>query len=210
MTRPTPSPTARSSSRTVLLLPWKPTRSIGKPARSATVSSPPEHTSRCRPSSASHRTVVVERNALPAKNTSYAANASAKARARSRKSRSSRTYAGLPCSATRSGRLTPPTLSTPSSLAAVDDQRIGTSELGSAGSRSQCGPPGRAWLRAPSAWAQPEGCEVGTTHIRSGAETPSRSSPLASTTRVASTSSSRARCRSDVSSSPRGSTRQLS
>ena len=36
MTRPTPSSTARSSSPSVLLLPWKPTRSIGKPARSAT------------------------------------------------------------------------------------------------------------------------------------------------------------------------------
>ena len=51
MIRPTPSSTARSSSAIVLLLPWKPTRSIGKPARSATASSPPEHTSRLSPSS---------------------------------------------------------------------------------------------------------------------------------------------------------------
>ena len=66
MIRPTPSSTARSSSATVLLLPWKPTRSIGKPARSATASSPPEHTSRLSPSSAIHRATVVQRNALPA------------------------------------------------------------------------------------------------------------------------------------------------
>ena len=38
---------------------------------------------------------------------------------------------------------------------------------------------------APSAWAQPDGCAVGTPdHILSGAETPSRSRPLASTVRT--------------------------
>ena len=66
MTRPTPSSTARSSSPRVLLLPWKPTRPIGNPARSATASSPPEQTSSESPSSASHRATVVQRNALPA------------------------------------------------------------------------------------------------------------------------------------------------
>ena len=66
MILPTPSSTARVSSATVLLLPWKPTRSIGKPARSATASSPPEQTSRLSPSSAIHRATVVQRNALPA------------------------------------------------------------------------------------------------------------------------------------------------
>ena len=57
---------ARRARRAVLLLPWKPIRAVGKPARSATVSSPPEQTSRCSPSSASHRATVVHRNALPA------------------------------------------------------------------------------------------------------------------------------------------------
>ena len=66
MMRPTPSRTARSSSATDLLLPWNPTFSIGKPARSATASSPPVHTSRCRPSSWIQRATVVHRNALPA------------------------------------------------------------------------------------------------------------------------------------------------
>ncbi len=47
-------------------------------------------------------------------------------------------------------------------------------------------------------------------HIRSGALTPSRPSPLASTTRVASHSQSRARPRSLAGSSPCGSTRQAS
>src|SRR5207237_8910902 len=47
-------------------------------------------------------------------------------------------------------------------------------------------------------------------HIRSGAETPSRPSPFDSTVRVASTSHSRARCRSVGSSSPTGRTRQTS
>ena len=66
MIRPTPSSTARSSSARLLLLPWKPIRSIGKPARSATSSSPPEQTSSDSPSSASQRTTVEHKNALPA------------------------------------------------------------------------------------------------------------------------------------------------
>ena len=66
MIRPTPSVTARSISSTLLLLPWKPTRAMSKPARSATLSSPPEQTSRLSPSSATHRATVVQRNALPA------------------------------------------------------------------------------------------------------------------------------------------------
>ena len=66
MIRPTPISTARSSSPRVLLLPWKPIRAAGKPARSATVSSPPLQTSRDSPSSATQRAVVVHRNALPA------------------------------------------------------------------------------------------------------------------------------------------------
>ena len=73
-----------------------------------------------------------------------------KARARPRKSASSRTYAGEPCSATRSRRSTPPTSRAPSSfLRAVDDHSCGTRVLTSSGSRSQDGP------RAPSACAQP-------------------------------------------------------
>ena len=47
-------------------------------------------------------------------------------------------------------------------------------------------------------------------HMRSGAETPSRSSPLRMTWPVASFSQSRVRCRSPIGSSPSGSTRQLS
>ena len=66
MIRPTPASTARRSSATVLLLPWKPIRAGSKPARSATVSSPPEQTSRLSPSSATQRATVVHRNALPA------------------------------------------------------------------------------------------------------------------------------------------------
>ena len=66
MIRPTPSSTARASSAGDLLFPWKPTRSIGKPARSATASSPPVHTSRLSPSSSIQRATVVQRKALPA------------------------------------------------------------------------------------------------------------------------------------------------
>ena len=51
---------------------------------------------------------------------------------------------------------------------------------------------------------------MGAHYIRSGAVTPSRPSPLASTMRVASTSHSRARVRSVAGSSPIGSTRQAS
>ncbi len=66
MIRPTPISTARRSSADDLLLPWKPIRAGSKPARSATASSPPEQTSRHRPSCATQRATVVHRNALPA------------------------------------------------------------------------------------------------------------------------------------------------
>ena len=69
--------------------------------------------------------------------------------------------------------------------------------------------PGRAADRPPRA-AQPASCaRIGATSAP-GAETPSRPRPLASTGPVASSSSSRARCRSVISSSPCGSTRQVS
>ena len=64
--RPTPYDRASRSSATVLLLPWNPIRSAGKPARWATASSPPVQTSRCSPSSATQRATAVQRNALPA------------------------------------------------------------------------------------------------------------------------------------------------
>ncbi len=64
--RPTPASRAARSSEVDLLLPWKPIRAGSVPARRATVSSPPEHTSRPSPSSATQRATVVHRNALPA------------------------------------------------------------------------------------------------------------------------------------------------
>ena len=66
MIRPTPASTARVSSATDLLLPWKPIRSGGIPADSAVASSPPVQTSRNMPSSAIIRTTARHRNALPA------------------------------------------------------------------------------------------------------------------------------------------------
>ena len=67
MIRPTPSSTAARAARpTDLLLPWKPIRSGGKPARSATASSPPVQTSRAGPPRRTQRPTVVQRNALPA------------------------------------------------------------------------------------------------------------------------------------------------
>ncbi|GAB3944778.1 hypothetical protein GCM10027614_35470 [Micromonospora vulcania] len=66
MIRPTPASSARVSSAIDLLLPWKPIRSGGIPAASAVASSPPLHTSRCRPSSAIIRTTARQRKALPA------------------------------------------------------------------------------------------------------------------------------------------------
>jgi hypothetical protein len=64
--RPTFDASAMSSSGTDLLLPWKAIRSAGKPARSATASSPALHTSRFRPSSSTHLATAPQRNALPA------------------------------------------------------------------------------------------------------------------------------------------------
>ncbi len=64
--RPTPASTARLISLSDLLLPWKAIRSAGMPAASAVDSSPPEHTSTLSPSSLSHFTTALERNALPA------------------------------------------------------------------------------------------------------------------------------------------------
>ena len=65
-TRPTPASTAATSSAVDLLLPCNAIRSAGKPARSATASSPPLHTSSERPSSATQRATSVHRNALAA------------------------------------------------------------------------------------------------------------------------------------------------
>ena len=63
---PTPASTARSSSATVLLLPWKPRRAGSAPAASATASSPPVQTSTASPSSVTQRTTSVVSKALPA------------------------------------------------------------------------------------------------------------------------------------------------
>ncbi len=64
--RPTPASTAATSSAIDLLLPCSAIRSGGKPARSATASSPSLATSRLRPSSATQRATSVHRNALDA------------------------------------------------------------------------------------------------------------------------------------------------
>src|SRR5690606_37838480 len=64
--RPTPASRAAASSAVDLLLPWKPIRSGGNPAASATASSPPVQTSRFSPSSAMIRATARHRNALPA------------------------------------------------------------------------------------------------------------------------------------------------
>ncbi len=58
--------TARRSSASDLLLPWKAIRSAGKPADSATASSPPVQTSSARPSSCDPARHAVHRKALPA------------------------------------------------------------------------------------------------------------------------------------------------
>ena len=65
-TYPTPASTAATNSSFDLLLPWNAIRSAGKPARSATASSPPLQTSRLSPSSATQRATSVHRNALAA------------------------------------------------------------------------------------------------------------------------------------------------
>ena len=63
---PTPVSTARSSSATDLLLPWKPSLSASAPPASATSSSPPVQTSTFSPSSSTHRTIDVFSSAFPA------------------------------------------------------------------------------------------------------------------------------------------------
>ena len=65
-TRPTPASRAAASSATDLLLPCSSIRSPGNPARTATASSPPVHTSRPSPSSSTQRATAVQRNALAA------------------------------------------------------------------------------------------------------------------------------------------------
>ena len=80
----------------------------------------------------------------------------------------------------------------------------GTSALASSGARSQAGPRSApARVRAA--------CFVGSSpHIRSGAQTPSRSRPLANTVRVAATSDEPGPLTGVTGSSPWGSTRQVS
>ena len=63
---PTPAVTARSSSSGSLLLPCSVIISGPTPARSATSSSPPVHTSTPRPSSLTQRSTARQQNALAA------------------------------------------------------------------------------------------------------------------------------------------------
>ena len=164
MIRPTPSSTARSSSRGVLLLPWKPIRapSGSRPARrrSARRRSRRRGAGPPRPASGrwSWRGTPCRRRRRRTPRTRRA-----KARARSRKSRSSRTYAGLPCSATRSGSATPPTLEHAVVLARGRRPQDRDQRVGVAGLTQPVRTARTAWLRAPSACAQPDGWEVGTT-----------------------------------------------
>ena len=64
--RPTPTSRAQASSVSLLLLPWRTSRSGSTPAARATCSSPPVATSRWRPSSSTRRAMARHRNALPA------------------------------------------------------------------------------------------------------------------------------------------------
>ncbi len=63
---PTPTASARSSSCISLLLPCKVIIDGSTPARSATSSSPPVHTSTPRPSSLTQRSTARQQNALAA------------------------------------------------------------------------------------------------------------------------------------------------
>ncbi|RPK33839.1 hypothetical protein EES37_30175 [Streptomyces sp. ADI91-18] len=64
--RPTPSRSAASMSCGDFALPCRTMRSGGKPAVTASSSSPAEHTSSPRPSSSTQRTIARDRNALAA------------------------------------------------------------------------------------------------------------------------------------------------
>jgi hypothetical protein len=127
---------------------------------------------------------------------------------RRRRSASSSRKTGLPCSATRAGDVVAAqdSLPCPARLRPErPDGRVQRAEV-----------VGRAAVQAlVGELAGPRPGGVGSAPGRtatsaSGALTPSSRSPLASTTRVASTSQSRARWVSVGSSSPRGSTRQAS
>src|SRR5581483_3328901 len=110
---PTPAETAALSSASDLLLPWSTRRSAGTPALRATWSSPPVDTSRHRPSSWASAAMARQRNAFVA----YAVpspHASRASRQRARRCASSYTNTGVPVSAARSTRSTPPTRRCPS------------------------------------------------------------------------------------------------
>ncbi len=205
--RPTPASSAAASSASDLLLPCRSIRSPGKPARTATASSPPVHTSRPSPSSldpAGHRGAEERLGGVE----------------------DHRAAERLPVVAAAPAQVG---LVQQEDRAAVLGHQVG--DVVAAQGQAPAAVPGEAErpdgrvqraqvvggtavqaLVGELAGPRPGG--VGThrrtAYIRSGALTPSSRSPLASTTRVASTSQSRARWVSVGSSSPRGSTRQAS
>ena len=204
MIRPTPSSTARAQlgARSCCCRGSRSAPGRTRPAR-ATVSSPPEQTSRQSPSSATQRATVGAQERLAGVEDVVRRERVAEGAGPGpevglvedvRRGAVLGDQVGQRDAADARARRRP--------CAAVVDHRCGTSALGSVGWRSQAGP-----RRAPGRRAPSRPVRVGTTHIRSGAETPSRPRPLASTVRVAATSTSRARCRSAGSSSPSGSTR---
>ena len=203
MIRPTPTSTARSSSATLLLLPWKPIRARVEAGRSATASSPPVQTSRLRPSSAIQRTLAHGQERLAG-----VVDVGAGERVAERAGPSPEVVlvddVQRRAELARRGRRADTPATVEHAVAVLGDarrpQRGRPGRSGQPAADSQDGPrwPASA-CRAPASWAR--------IYIRSGAVTPSRSRPRANTIRVASTSSSRARCTSVGSSSPCGSTR---
>ena len=187
-------PRPRRSSAVDLLLPCSAIRSAGKPARSATASSPPLQTSRRRPSVGHPAGDLGAQERLGrVVHAASAPNAAAKSAAgRGSRPRRRRTAGCRKRSA--SSRT-----STPGQLAARRRRRgrraaarpraaSSSSPAASAGAGRPVS--GGAWM---SACSGPAGCAL-RPHIRSGALTPSTARPLASTWRAAAHSHSRARC----------------
>ena len=185
MIRPTPSSTARRSSADDLLLPWKPIRAGSKPARSATASSPPEQTSRQSPSSrhpAGHR--GAEERLAGVEDVVAGERVAERA--------GPGPEVGLVEDVRRGavlgdqlGQRHPADLEDAVDLARGRRPQVARpARWGRRAGAARTGPAGRR-RRAPS---RPRG----RPHIRSGAETPSRPRPLASTVRVAATSTRRA------------------
>ena len=228
-TCPTRASTPRVSSATDLLLPCMPMRLAGKPAASATASSPPVQTSRPRPSSAIQRADrgaeerlarVVDVHAGERAGVGAGPGAQVVLVQEERRGAVLRDELGHRDAAEGAARRRP---GRPSRARSPGRWRCcppaGSAAARRAARRRAAAPPGGRCGSRTASLRSARGKQAAAPiirsaslahHIRSGALTPSSRSPFASTTRVASLTQARVRLAAVISASPLGTMRHSS